>query len=61
MSAIDQIATAMGRRDEVPNPNSLSRSPKAGTCGIAEIAGCNGRTRPSSRLHQVFYEIGHLS
>ena len=63
MSAIDQIATAMGRRDEVPNQELAKSLAESGdTCGIAEIAA--GLQRPDKAVQadciKVLYEIGHL-
>jgi hypothetical protein len=63
MSAIDQIASALGRRDEVPN-QELARSLAASgdAQGIAEIAA--GLQSPDKGIRadciKVLYEVGYL-
>ncbi len=63
MSAIDQIASALQRRDEVPNQELARTLAASGDAqGIAEIAA--GLQSPDKTVQadcvKVLYEIGHL-
>lgn len=63
MSAIDQIASALGRRDEVPNQELAKSLAKSGDArGIAEIAaGLQSADKAvQADCIKVLYEIGYL-